>query len=269
MAGGLIGKDSAEPALKDMAACVAAWDNCEKLIAQTEAALAKLDLEVAAKALADLRAVKLPGAPFAAIKKSLGRACDSLASLRNEESDLHNVQAQSLKAVESVIAMALQRLAAWDRYRRGLADYLEGNWQDGEAVLKGSPIEHLHAFERTHTVAMLQECRERLGMTAERVKEAENVLRTASERIAVRDFRSAGDILDRLATTNIYRVDSTLRDKAAKLTSQVEAAEKEAADLYKRAAEAYQAKDGKTVRELYRKLKSEYSGTRVFDEHNE
>ena len=268
---GLIDEDADHPAFKDMAAQVAQWDRAEALVAQAMAALRSGRAATESTAFAELEEVDLPGAPFEGTAEVLMNARQVVLWFVAQKANLEQRVAADLARLDTEIARAGARQAAWDRYSQVVALYAEGNWREavGGLVRLSDPALALHPFEGRHVDAMFDECaaRARADVVAEGAKEAEGLLRSASAKVASRDFLGAAGALNKVQGLAIYHVDEDIRTRAAELRGTVDEAEEAAAQLYRKAAEAFRKGDRDTTRRLLTQLRSEYRKTRAFVDH--
>jgi len=151
--------------------------------------------------------------------------------------------------------------------------YGEGDWPKAERVLR-ELVDYVGAllpFELQRAEQMLDEARQKVEATVrvEQTVETDAMLREAEANIAAGQFARAADLLNALAGSEAYRNSEGVRKTVAELQQRVAAGEDDAARLYQKAREAYQAGDLETLRRLLDELKTKYQHTRFYQQRLE
>ena len=260
-----------DPALKDAADLVQAWERRRMLLAQAEQALVDWDGTAASEALANMGQAKLPPDldPFAEPVALLERARDGVRSLDQEAAvGLRDLQ-QGLATVNNALAVSAARREVWELYLHAVALYAAEQWQATVETLQKLPPSRpgLRPFERAHADSMREASRAQLQALAAALagEKAEEDLSEIGAKIQARHFITAARMLEELAETDAYQRNEAIQAEAEGMWNKINAAEQEAAAIYKQAAEAYALGDDR-LKSLLETLRTQYQHTRAFAE---
>ena len=96
----------------------------------------------------------------------------------------------------------------------------------------------------------------------------EEMLRSAASKVASRDFLGAASALSEVEAMGPDRLESSgLLASIHAVRESVQAAEQEAAELYRKAVDAYESGNNEEARRLLGQLRDRYGKTRFFVEH--
>jgi len=269
---GLVAEHAGATALNELVKAVQQWRGWQERLAEALEALQQHDLERASRAVLALQEAEgLPDYLRPAVL-SLQSAREALVQFEAQTRSLQKDREDALRSIRAWLAADRARRLSWESYLKATTLHADGNWSEAAAAL-GELVDHaaaLHSFESERARQMLAEAEQKAEAmtTARRAEEAEHMLRQVEARIAARHFRQAANMLDAIESDEIYGSYEIVRTRAAELRALVEQAEQEAAALYERAAQAYEAGDREALKQLLDELSTKYQYTRVYDERH-